>query len=384
MDDQTRWAMRQMQRCLREGNAAAVVEIGEHVLARGDEDLETFRLAATCLALAYEKLGQWDRALHWFRQCLAMNPDDPTFLAGRGRVLSRMGKHAEAAAVFRQLAGNFPDRADYHAAAGSVLLRMADLSGALHHLQRARRLDPLNPYILNDLAGTHLLRGDLEAALGAFRQATEQIGRSDRELARDIHESIEEVRAALLLARSAAEPPPSARIADVYPVAEALPAVAASQVSEAARPEPDSADAPEAPSPKGVGPEHGVPFAESKVRAMVLETMIGHGCRSRQILAALHLWSDFMEALPAREFARAERKAPAWAAAVVYTVGRLDGATWAIQSAVAKCSGVSAATVSRLHNRLRRTLAIEDGDPRYSATAGYQQRAVPIEQAHRQ
>jgi tetratricopeptide (TPR) repeat protein len=364
LDAQTQWAVGQIQRYSREGNAAAVVEIGEHVLAHDEGDLKTFLLAACCLASAYERLEQWDSSLRWLGQCLLIEPVNPTLLAARGRVLMKMGKTAEAAAVLCDLARRYPDQADYHGASGSVLLRLADLQGALHHLRRARELDPTDPYILNDLASAYLLEGDLEASLSAFKQATDHISPDDLELARDIRQSIEEVRAALILRQRGVDPPTAARIADVHSDYVSTSSMAA---------EPESGET-----------KHDDPttvFCNSKVRPVVLDAMTRQGCRPRQVLAALHLWSDYLETLPAEEQARTERKTPSWAAAVIYTIGRLDGAAWGIQREVAKSFGVSPATLSRCFGRLRRALTIEVGDPRYS-TVPNRRRTALIEQIH--
>lgn len=361
MDAQTRWAVEQIQRYLQEGNAAAVVELGEHVVAYEDEDVEAFILAGFCLALAYEQLERWDRSLHWFEQCLIIDPANPTLLWGRGRVLMKTDRNAEAANILRPLAERYSDQPHYHRAAGSVLLRLGDLDQALHHLKRARELDPTNPYILNDLAGAYLLGGDPEAALSTFKQAVDQITPNDLKLARDIRESIEEVRATLVLQRRATTPLTSARVADLHYDGVSLPE----------KRETTTTEKPDAPPP----------LSDSKVRAILLDAMAERGCRARQVLAALHLWSDFLESLPAGERARVEQRAQSWAAAVLYTVGHLDGAPWAVQSNVAKSLAISPATLSRRFARLRRTLAIEVGDPRYS-TAPCPRRAVLIEQIH--
>jgi len=371
MDAQTQWAVEQIQRYLRAGNAAAVVELGEHLLARKNQDFETFRLAASCLALAYEKLGDGERSLYWFRQCLVMDPAQPALLAGCGRVLMKMGRHDEAATVFRHLTRRHPERADFHAAAGTVLLRLGELDGALRHLRLAYQLDPANPYVLNDLAGAYLLQGEFEAALSTYKQAVELIPPPDPEgtkqaspaqldLARDISESIEEVRAALVLHQHAAGAPPSAQVTDLYP---ADPSDSTPQVSE------KMADADQ--------PDVASFLATSKVRSMVLDTLVERGCRPREILAALHLWSDFLETLPAREWPRVEKRAEAWAAAAVYAVGRLEGAAWALQADLAEQFHIPKTTLSRHYGQLRHALDIEDDDPRYNVASGQSLRSYP-------
>jgi len=365
MDAQTHWAIEQIQRYLREGNAAAVIEIGERVLMHDEEDMETFLLAARCLASAYEQLEQWDNAMRWLAQCLAIEPANPTLAAMRGRVLLKMGRVAEAAAVFRDLAKRYPQRSDYHGASGSALLQRGEIEEALPHLKQARELNPADPYILNDLASAYLLQGDLEESLSAFKQATDHIGPGDLELARDIRRSVEEVRATLILRRGAIEPRAEARIADVYPESAAMTPPTIERGAEAtAQSDPAAA------------------FRDSRVRAAVLAGLAERSARPRQVLAALHLWSDFLETLPAEKQARVDSRPPSWAAAVVYAIGRLDGAQWARQIEIAKGFGTSPSTLSRCFGRIRRALSLEIGDPRYCTVPSYR-RAALIEQIHR-
>jgi len=366
MNAQTLWAAEQIRRRLREGDAPAVIQLAEFIVSQSDADLGLFALAAFGLALSWEQMGELERSLQWFEKCLAVEPRNPAVRAGRGRVLLKMGRAAEAAAVFLDLSRLYTDRADYHHAAGSALLHLADLEGALAHLERAARLSPNDPYILNDLASAHLLRGDLETALGLFKQATEQIGKNDLDLARDIRESIEELRATLLLFGQEDVWNQTARVADSPPAAP-----------------PEAAETPP-PTAGGLSPTEDARefFYASKARAIIKETMAGWRCRPRQILAALHLWLDFLEHLPPAGRRRTDRWARAWAAAVIYAVGRLDGENWARQETVADRLGISPASVSRRFGRLRKTLGIEVGDPRYCSVQD-PRRFLLIEKIHR-
>ncbi|MBM3334869.1 tetratricopeptide repeat protein [Candidatus Sumerlaeota bacterium] len=366
MDARAHWAVREAQRYLREGNASAAIEIGEHFMSLDVEDLDAFRTVAICLALAYEKAEQLERALQWSAEIRRLYPDDPLVLSVYGRVAMKMGRHGEASAIFRQLAHRYPDQAQYHAAAGTALLRQGEFAGAQHHLERARAFDAGNPYVLNDLANVYLLQGELEASLRTFKQAIEQISRAseiqnpksrirnqkDVELANDIRESIEEVRALLLLYRSVSGQIESAQVVEIYP-----------DKSDAARRDGE----PQVSEPPSQVLESLPP--ESQMRSALLEATLARGCRPRHILAAFHLWSDFLETLDRSERQRVEQQPQAWVAAVVYTVGRLHGATWARQAKIARDFGISLSAISRRARRLRRCLSIERADPRYTALA---------------
>jgi len=273
----------------------------------------------------------------------------------------KMGKAREAAALFRRLAARYPGRPDYHQAAGAALLQTADRPRALEHLRKARELAPANPHVLNDLGEALLLEGDLEAALHAFRQATDHIAPGDVELAAGIRESIEEVRAALQLRERATGRPGSARVAMVGPD-DSPPGTLTAEI----------------PAVSDDGAQF---YAESNVRAILLEAATEQQCRPRQLLAALHLWSDLLDALAPDERQRTQRRARAWAAGVLYTVGRLDGEPWATQQHIAAALGVSMAALSRRFGHLKQALAIEIGDPRYG-TRGSPRRDRLIQHIH--
>jgi tetratricopeptide (TPR) repeat protein len=362
MNPQTRWAVDQIQQFLRKGNAAAVVEIGEHLVVHEIEDLETYLFAAFCLGLGYEQLGLFDKALAQFRECLTIDPATPAALAARGRVLFKMGRNGEAAALFEDLARRHPDRADFRQAAGSALLRLGRIDPALACLRRAHELDPANAHILNDLGSALLLAGDLQGALDAFRRAVERITPDRLNLAREIRDSIEEVRAALALQGGLAARPP-ARVIDLQ---EGRVAEAGSSVAENERPAAQGASRESPPA----APASNLHEAGESVRARILEALRARACRPRQIIAALHLWADYLDALPAGERggdrSAIDRAPLPWSAAVVYTIGRLDAEPWGNQAAVARAFGVSTRALSRSFGRLRQSLSLEIGDPRYT------------------
>lgn len=349
MDPQTRWAVDQIQKCLRTGNAAAVIELGEHLLASRDDDLEVFMTAAFCVALAYERLGDWRRAQDRFDQCLVVDPENPTLLAGRARVLAGLGKDEAAAVIFERLAKEHDERVEFQHAAGSMLLRTGNVSDALGYLSRARMLDPSSPQILNELGTARLLTGDLEAALDDFRAAVDRMGPADRELALRIRENIEEVQAAMALQGRAVGVFDEARVIDLNAGDEDDSPTDSSPAEPRSSNEPGDSDAVEA------------------IRTLLLSELKDRGCRARQIVSALHLWSDFAEGLTDRERMGAARKPRPWIAAVYYTLGRLEAEPWAVQRTVATTFGVSAGSISRRFVRLCRALTIEIGDPRYCA-----------------
>ncbi|MCX8036860.1 MAG: tetratricopeptide repeat protein [Candidatus Sumerlaeia bacterium] len=352
MDPQSRWAVEQMQRYLRDGNTGAVLEIATRLLPLLNDDPEARLLALQCMALAREQRGEWAQALEGLEQCRALDCQSPAVRSSIARVLLKMGRYAQAGNIFLDLTRLYPQCAEYHAAAGTALLHLRNPEAALHHLRRARELNPADPYILNDIAGTYLLLGDLESALSAYKQAIEQVSDGDRSLLRDIRDSIEEVKAALALRRHAAGRSGEARVEDI----------AGSALHEA---------------PGRDTHPHDDPTRADPVRALLLKQMGELGCRPRQILAALHLWSDFVETLDGEKRLQvtrriAERSVRPWVASIVYAIGRIERAAWGRQSDVAKTCGVGTRTVSQRYGELRRALKLQKDDPRYSTASGYQ------------
>ncbi len=352
MDPQSQWAVEQIQRYLRDGNTSAVIEIATRLLPLLRDDSEAHLLALQCMALAYERRGEWTLALQNFEQCRALDAGSPAVRSSIARVLLKMGRYPQAGNIFLDLTRLYPRSAEYHAAAGTALLHLRNPDAALHHLRRARELNPADPYVLNDLAGTYFLLGDLESALSAYKQAIEHVSDSDRSLLRDIRDSIEEVKAALALRREAAGKNGEARVENIP----------GSVVQQPSGPEPEPLDD---------------TARRDLVRTLLLERMGEQGCRPRQILAALHLWSDFVETLDEEKKPRVtsripERSVKPWVAAVAYAIGRIERTPWGRQSVVARTYGVGERALAARYSELRRRLQLQKNDPRYSTAAGYQ------------
>lgn len=90
------------------------------------------------------------------------------------------GQLDKAAAGYRGLCEDKPNVARYHQRHGVVLTRMGQRSEGLAELEHARKLEPNNTNILNDLGYAYLQSGEAEQAADLFKKTLEIDPRNKR------------------------------------------------------------------------------------------------------------------------------------------------------------------------------------------------------------
>ena len=159
------------------------------------------------LGRALDAAGQGEAAIASFRTAASITGEGELSMLARGRVLRRLGRHAEAAKAFR-IATGLPDRQmqawvglgntlyeaeDYEGARavwtravevlphsgvlrnglGLALARLNDEAGAEAQFRKAVELDPTYPEAHLHLGLRQQRRGDLDGAIASFRSALE-------------------------------------------------------------------------------------------------------------------------------------------------------------------------------------------------------------------
>ncbi len=175
------------------GSAKCLFEQAEALRPRGVENLHD--LGACSVLLARQKFEQTnhpaamrelDAAIEYYSRAIEVHPGHQASLEGKNVALELQGqfdealKHAEWAAKFvgpsarqyvflaaeleergdvdgallrhRQAVAMEPDNAAAHVAFAKFLLRSRNERAAVHHLQAAYRLDPLNDWVIDQLA----------------------------------------------------------------------------------------------------------------------------------------------------------------------------------------------------------------------------------------
>ena len=104
-------------------------------------------------------------------------------LVGRGNVLVREGRHAQAIPVFHAALALEPDNPRILNNLACAMLNANDhLLTALRHAKRANKLEPDNPLYLETLGSIHLRLGDAKAAAKCFEQAWARAGKYPPEI----------------------------------------------------------------------------------------------------------------------------------------------------------------------------------------------------------
>lgn len=167
------------------GELEAAIEAFERTLDLQPEDLPTLlRLGRAAL-----DLGRPDEAARWYERARAGEGDTPVpaALYGLGRAALEAGDLERAVELFEEVLRQRPAASAVHYQLGLAYRQLGDLEAAREHLARRGDRAPVHadPLIdglelLNAGAGTHMDRGntamaagDLEAAVGAYRRATE-------------------------------------------------------------------------------------------------------------------------------------------------------------------------------------------------------------------
>ncbi len=89
----------------------------------------------------------------------------------QARALHATGLSSEARLLLEAHTRAAPRDADGWSALGIVLADAGDLPGAIHALERARKLTPTDPAVLNNLGYARLAHGDAEQAVELFRKS---------------------------------------------------------------------------------------------------------------------------------------------------------------------------------------------------------------------
>ena len=175
-----------------------------------DLESDTFRSMYFELAVAYEKLRQFDKAITMLRQARTLSPTDPLVEirlarsqqdSGRGddavktlqgamvkfpkeravklslaSTLERERKYGDAETIFRQMIAEDPKNADALNSFGYMLAeRGQKLDEAIGFVQRALALDPGNGAYLDSLGWAYYKQNRFEQAEAPLREAAEKL-----------------------------------------------------------------------------------------------------------------------------------------------------------------------------------------------------------------
>ncbi len=140
--------------------------------ARYDRD-PSDRSAILNYAAALRLNGQTDQAVAVLGKGKLTHKDDPELSAAYGKALAENGDFEQALNIIQSV--QRPDRPDWklYSAEGAILDQMGRPAVARDRYAKALAIAPGEPSVLNNLALSHLLTGELAEAEKILRQASE-------------------------------------------------------------------------------------------------------------------------------------------------------------------------------------------------------------------
>ncbi len=166
----------------------AFAMLDEFAEAAPDNAVDVVTLRAQLLA----SLGRYEEALALYEKAVEYRPDDESMVLGRSDLLVRIGRVDDAIVEYRKALKRWPDSALTLNALGYTLADRTDRYVEAEQLiQKALKIDPENPAIIDSLGWVLYKLGKLEAGLVQLNIAYEQF--NDHEVAAHIVEVLAEL-----------------------------------------------------------------------------------------------------------------------------------------------------------------------------------------------
>lgn len=315
--DSTLWVKGQIEGKLERGHFKSAIPLLEKLLRLGRNSLALKEFVYGNLGHAYLSLRRFDKAEDCLQKAVKLNPRESRYHYLLGLVYSASGMISEALKEFEYAVRMGRDKSEYQRTLGWAKFVSGQTGEGIRRLKKALDLDNKNVYAYADLASCYM-----------------KINRFD-EARRVLKEGLSKVPGDpfLLRTQSAVE-----RTGGEY-----------RKVKE---------------EEKRV--KHRIDKIKNsefhKVRKSLLRGMRLAGYSETQKKSAEKLWYDFYKMRKLQI-----RRPESWAAALEYTIARLDLIEGETQKTVASKYGVSETIVSSRFNDICRTLDIRVFDKRYSA-----------------
>lgn len=171
---------------LRQHKASEAGTFLDGLVAADPDDAVQFRLAEAQL---FSDLGDEPQALAVLNRALVENPGDNDLLYSRALLRENLGQVAQAEDDLRQIIDRQPDNADALNALGYTLtLYSTQYQEARIYIEKALRLKPGNPAIMDSMGWVEYRLGNFPEAIGYLRKAYAQL--ADPEVAVHLSESL--------------------------------------------------------------------------------------------------------------------------------------------------------------------------------------------------
>jgi hypothetical protein len=126
-------------------------------------------IAYTYRGAAFEKSGQFDKALKDYEMAIALNPFDYTVYSNMGTLLGKLNLFARSIEYFNKAIALAPDYADAYFNRGITYVAMDQLGPGLEDFNRAILLNPNDATAYLERGNLHLKMGSKDLATADFR-----------------------------------------------------------------------------------------------------------------------------------------------------------------------------------------------------------------------
>lgn len=155
-------------------NDAAHIASAEAACARALRLNPNLDVVHTALGELYAATGKYAEAEAAFLAALMVDPNSVASLLGLGEIYTLQRKPREAERRFEQAIGLHPGDWSAYNALGYFLFNSGRYGEAARQFEHVLALDRDNTLVLSNLAATHMLGGDFEAALPVFQRVLDR------------------------------------------------------------------------------------------------------------------------------------------------------------------------------------------------------------------
>jgi tetratricopeptide (TPR) repeat protein len=314
--DSSLWVKERVEGKLERGHFKSAIPLLEKLLRLGRSSLTLKEFAYGHLGYSYLSLRRFDKSEDYLKKAIKLNPKESRYHYLLGLVYSASGMISEALEEFEYAAAVGGDKSEYQRALGWARFVSGESEEGIKRLKRAIDLDNKNVYAYADLASCYM-------KINRFNEAR-----------RIVKEGLSRVPGDPFLLRT-------------------------QTAVERTRGEHRKVKEEEKKVKYRIDKIKDSEFR--KVRKTLLRGMGVAGYSETQKMSAEKLWYDFYRMRKLQI-----RRPEIWAAALEYTIIRLDLIEGETQKTIASKYGVSQTIISSRFNDICRTLDIKVFDKRYS------------------
>ena len=126
------------------------------------------------LGCIYDELGNYNKALEFYKKALVVNPNSEEIMVNMGVTLATIGEISSAKIYYEKAIQINPNFINAYGNLGSLLTELAKFDEAIECFKKGLTISPNHPFILNNLGYAYKLKGNIPDAINNFKKAINQ------------------------------------------------------------------------------------------------------------------------------------------------------------------------------------------------------------------